>query len=338
MNSVPLVTIITPTYKRPALLAETLASVRSQTFQDWEYIIVDDDHDRSAFDVVSTAAASDPRVRYLTRTRDKAGANVCRNLGISQAKSDLVVLLDDDDLLQPDCLAGRVKIIQRNKDLDFAVFRARIFTHAIGDLPQLYHPQDPGDNLLRFLSLECPWQTSGPIWRRKYLIELGAFDEDLISMQDLELHIRALTARARYLCFPTIDHYIRAQFDPTRTSTRHFQDPKFLQRAEIVPPQFLKMITKAGLLTWSRQRATFGLAYGVAESWARIGEMSQAWRYWRDAGIEMKIPYNLFAQGAAMLILNRFSRQPDGYAARLINRWKGSVRFRQEPRLVNYHT
>jgi glycosyltransferase involved in cell wall biosynthesis len=334
VKAIPAVTVVTPTRKRPALLAETIASVRCQTLQDWEHIIIDDDATGSAHDAAMTAAADDPRVRYLTRTSEIAGANVCRNLGISHARADLIILLDDDDRLRPDCLARRVDVMRRNADLDFAVFKARIFTKEVEDTSVLYHPQDPGDDLLRFLSLECPWQTTGPIWRRNYLQELGAFDESLLSMQDLELHVRALTARARYLCFPYTDHDIRAEIDPMRTSTRHFRDPEYLRRAEAMPARFLAATTAAGLVTWSRRRATFGLAYGVAESWARLGMLGEALRCWRNARRDMNMPLVLGSQGQAMLILTWFNRRQTSYATRLINRWKGAVRFRQEPALT----
>jgi hypothetical protein len=128
----------------------------------------------------------------------------------------------------------------------------------VGDLKRLYHPQNPGDDLLRFLTHECVWEISGPIWRVSFLREIGCFDETLLSMQDLELHVRALCARAKYVCFSDVDHDIRGQNDASKTSARHFHDPIYISAAEEVPRKLLDAITSSGLLTWSRRRALLG--------------------------------------------------------------------------------
>ena len=99
--------------------------------------------------------------------------------------------------------------MQRNLDLDFAVFRADIFETTPGDQDQPYHPFSFGDDLLRFLSHECVWQTNGPVWRRQFLRDLGGFDEMLPSMQDLNLHIRAIVADGQYVRVNEFDHDIR---------------------------------------------------------------------------------------------------------------------------------
>jgi len=81
MNAI--VAVITPTKNRLKLLCETMDSVKRQTFQAWEHIIVDDGSDDGTCEEVARRAASDGRIRYIQRTGERAGANVCRNLGIA---------------------------------------------------------------------------------------------------------------------------------------------------------------------------------------------------------------------------------------------------------------
>ena len=106
-------------------------------------------------------------------------------------------------------LRGASRSCSGNSILDFSVFRAGVFVNSVGDLTGLYHPQNPGDDLLRFLAHECVWEISVPIWRRSFLEELGASTKRSLSMQDLEMHVRALSARGKYVCFPGVDHDIR---------------------------------------------------------------------------------------------------------------------------------
>ena len=330
----PAVSVITPTRNRAALLRETLDSVAAQTFADWEHLVVDDGPDDETRATMAERTAADPRVSYVVRQSPTSGANVCRNIGAALAKAPLLVFLDDDDRLAPECLGGRVEVMRRNADLDFAVFHAEIFERTPGDLGRPYQSLDPADDLLRFLTLDCPWQTSGPIWRRSRLAEIGGFDEDLQSMQDLELHVRALCRRPNYLVAPATDHYIRAQLDQTRTSTRHFNDPDFIRRSEPIPGKLQGHLERAGLLSWSRRRALLGLEFGAAERWARTGRLGEGLRSWRTACRRSQAPLAIAAGGALMLRLIRLHAADTGWSSRALNKWKGWVRFRQEPALT----
>jgi glycosyltransferase involved in cell wall biosynthesis len=308
-----------------------MESVRQQTFADLEHIIVDDGSDDGTAESVASLSAGDARVRFMRRTGEEAGANVCRNIGLREARADLIVFLDSDDLLRPDSLRRRVEVMNNNRDLDFAVFQAAVFENTRDDLGVVYHPQTPGDDLLRFLSLECIWQTTGPIWRRSFLQKIGGFDESLLSMQDLEMHVRALAARGAYLIFRGPDHDIRGRADPTRTSMRHFTDPKYIRDAKRTLGLLFASVQRAGLMTWSRRRALLGLYFNLAESWIRIGRPAEALDVWREGYRHCESPEWLSLYGAGLLYLLRANPSPSGPATRLINKWKDWARLRPEP-------
>jgi glycosyltransferase involved in cell wall biosynthesis len=332
MNAI--VTVITPTKNRLKLLCEAIDSVQRQSFDAWEHIIVDDGSDDGTCEEVTRRMAADSRIRYLRRAGERSGANVCRNIGIAESSAEFIVFLDSDDLLRPHSLERRVETIRRNPSLDFCIFRAGVFVQTVGDLKRLYHPQNPGDDLLRFLTHECVWEISGPIWRVSFLREIGCFDETLLSMQDLELHVRALCARAKYVCFPDLDHDIRWQDDATKTSVRHFQNPTYIEAAEGVQRKLLKAVTSSGLLTWSRQRALLGLTFGVAESCVRATGLVDGMRIWNRGCSRQHAPMSLRVAGLLMLSAARQGVTPEGFCSRLVNKWKGWVRFRAEPLLM----
>ncbi len=280
MNST--VAVITSTKNRSKLLCEAMESVQRQSFDAWEHIVVDDGSDDGTSEEVTRRMAADSRIRYVRRTGERSGANVCRNIGIAETSAEFIVFLDSDDLLRLQCLKARVETMQRNPILDFCVFRAGVFVESVGDLRRLYHPQNPGDDLLRFLTHECVWEISGPIWRRSFLREIGCFDETLLSMQDLELHVRALCARATYVCFPDVDHDIRWQEDAVKTSVRHFQDPTYIDAAERVQGKLLDAVTSSGrkvrqtLLTAGQQVEGLGaVPAGAVVTRACGGEFAQ---------------------------------------------------------------
>src|ERR1700693_4373600 len=99
MNAI--VAVITPTKNRLKLLCEAIDSVQRQSFEAWEYIIVDDGSDDGTREEVARRAATDPRIRYVRRAGKRSGANVCRNIGVAESSGEFIVFLDSDDLLTP---------------------------------------------------------------------------------------------------------------------------------------------------------------------------------------------------------------------------------------------
>jgi GT2 family glycosyltransferase/uncharacterized coiled-coil protein SlyX len=95
------VSIVTPVFEPGPELHETAITVFSQSFQQWEWIIVDDgSKSGNAANTINTCVDSDERVR-LVRLPSNNGLSAARNAGIATARSPYVVLLDGDDLLEP---------------------------------------------------------------------------------------------------------------------------------------------------------------------------------------------------------------------------------------------
>lgn len=96
--------IITPTYKRADKIIRAVASVQSQTYTDWEMIIVNDSpNDKTYTDFASSI--NDPRIHYHVN-HVNSGVNFTRNRALDRvsAESKWIVFLDDDDYLAPDAL------------------------------------------------------------------------------------------------------------------------------------------------------------------------------------------------------------------------------------------
>lgn len=106
-NEGPLFSVIIPTYDRPQLLNEAVASVLSQTAGDLECLVVDDGG------TVTVHLPSDSRVRIVRRPVS-GGPAAARNSGIEAARGRFVTFLDDDDLYLPHRLADSLRLLERN--------------------------------------------------------------------------------------------------------------------------------------------------------------------------------------------------------------------------------
>ena len=99
----PLVTIITPVYNAEKFLDETIKSVLSQTYTNWEMILVDDCSTDSSYKIAKSYSQADSRI-HLYQNKVNSGTAFTRNVALNVAKGDIVCLLDADDLYDPDYL------------------------------------------------------------------------------------------------------------------------------------------------------------------------------------------------------------------------------------------
>jgi len=103
----PLVSIITPTYGRAWFLAETARWVRSQTYPNYEWLILDD----SPEPCPALATATDERVRYR-HTRERMTIGKKRNQLVAEARGAIVAHFDDDDYYAPHYLQTMVELLE----------------------------------------------------------------------------------------------------------------------------------------------------------------------------------------------------------------------------------
>jgi glycosyltransferase involved in cell wall biosynthesis len=210
MKQRPLVSIIIPTYNREELIKETLQSVQNQTYGDWECLIVDDGSTDNTNEILQKVNSEDSRFKSFFN-EGKKGACGARNTGINKSKGSFIIFLDSDDLLEANCLKNRLQKFQHHPEKDFIVFSTLQFYRNMGDSNILINvpTKKEEDILVRFLNLDVPWLSTGPIWKKKSLIELGYWNEDILSYQDWELHLRAILQGFSYQHFTEIDNYWR---------------------------------------------------------------------------------------------------------------------------------
>ncbi|MGE7940064.1 glycosyltransferase family 2 protein [Bacillus paramycoides] len=103
----PLVSIVTPSYNASSFIKETIQSVQSQSYTNWEMIIVDDVSKDNTRELIKEEIKKDNRIR-LIELQENSGAAIARNTGINNAKGKYVAFLDSDDLWLPEKLEKQV--------------------------------------------------------------------------------------------------------------------------------------------------------------------------------------------------------------------------------------
>ncbi len=185
-----MISIIIPNYNNSQFIAETIDSIKKQTYEAWEAIIIDDFSSDSSINVVNELIANEKRFHLIKNSSNK-GANYCRNLGIQQAQGDYIIFLDSDDIISKDCMKNRLEFFRKHSNIDFAVFCMGSFSEIIGDHIFLWNKFE-GNLIQRFLSHDLPWAIPSLLWKKSSLQKLKGFDESFNRYQDVELHLRAL--------------------------------------------------------------------------------------------------------------------------------------------------
>lgn len=107
----PLVSVIMPSYNAERHIAESIASVQSQTLGDWELLVSDDCSSDSTREIVSRMAKSDHRIRFLP-LEENGGAAKARNNSLAHAQGRYIAYLDADDLWYPEKLERQVAFME----------------------------------------------------------------------------------------------------------------------------------------------------------------------------------------------------------------------------------
>ena len=109
----------------PALLRLALESVRRQTWQDYEVLLVDDGSGASFAEYLESLLEEDSRIRLFHL--DAGGVSAARNFALGEARGEIITFLDADDILSPVCFAEAVTLL-RNSEADALWGGTRFFT------------------------------------------------------------------------------------------------------------------------------------------------------------------------------------------------------------------
>ena len=314
----PAVTVVIPTRGRRPLLEQTIASVQAQTMADWEAVVVDDASPDDTADWLRGAASADPRIRPLSATG--SGANAARNQGFAAARGRYVVFLDSDDLLEPDCLLLRVQLLDGRPDLDYTVNAMRCFRQHPTDTDCAWNTLTDEDDLDRFLQMDGPWQTTGVTWRRAALDVVGGWDVQVLSLQDLDFHARALAAPLRLLKVNAWDCLYRLPFERDAITSRSRSKDHTRSHAHIAwrMLDFPDAVLDA---TPARRDLLAAFCFLIATRCAVIGDLSTAVKLWTHTRRRRAVGWRRYAAGMAVLVSHVGPKLGNRLRWRLSHKW-----------------
>jgi len=179
----PLVSVIIPTYNRAWILLEAVESVLSQTYENYELIVVDD--------------GSTDNTRLLLKSfqdicvvsQENRGVSAARNRGIEAAVGDYLAFLDSDDLWLPEKLDSQMEFFKTHPKAMICQTQEIWIRNGKRINPKERHRKASGMFFERSLEL-CLVSPSAVVIKRDLLKDVGRFDEDLPACEDYDLWLR----------------------------------------------------------------------------------------------------------------------------------------------------
>tara|TARA_B100000902_G_C27184566_1_gene850646 strand:+ start:112 stop:849 length:738 start_codon:yes stop_codon:yes gene_type:complete len=126
-----MISVIMPYYRKKQFLESAVLSVLSQSYRDFELIIIYDDNEKIDFEYVAKFKKIDSRIKIITN-ENNLGAGLSRNIGIKSSSGEYIAFLDSDDIWLKTKLEKQIKFM-KEKNLDFSFTAYNLIDH-LGNL------------------------------------------------------------------------------------------------------------------------------------------------------------------------------------------------------------
>lgn len=214
----PIVSIIMPCYNASSYLREAIESVQSQSYKEWELIVIDDGSTDDSRQIAQEYVELDSRIHLIKQPN--SGACRARNNGIEHAKGEYVKFLDADDILESECLATQVQQIKElsERQIPFGDYYNVDQYGKICSEYIFYRQKDITTDPVYFFFTEWRVLISSPLHRIELLRLVGGFDESLKRGQEFDMHLRLALADVQFVYKPCLTFRYRDHHAATRIS------------------------------------------------------------------------------------------------------------------------
>ncbi len=186
----PKVSVVMCVWNGEKYLRECIDSILNQSFQDFEFIIVNDGSTDGTAEILQTYAVQDPRVRILENPQNM-GIGFSRNKGNAAARGDFIAIMDADDWSDPSRFVKQVNFLDENPEI--YILGSSYVKQNLGESKSRLFQKSDLPNLVRWeLVFSCAIGNPSVMMRRKLFSEEGFSYLEGIEAEDFELFTRVV--------------------------------------------------------------------------------------------------------------------------------------------------
>lgn len=186
-SSGPLVSVLVPAYNCETYVAEAVSSMLSQTFADFELLVIDDgstDATRAALESIH-----DPRLRLVSNPRN-LGLIATLNRGLDLATGRYIARMDADDISAPERLEKQVEFLESHPDVDVLGTMVNLIDEEGRIFGSLSNYPTSAEDVRTYLLRECCLVHPTVMFRKEVVRAAGGYDASARHAEDYDLWLR----------------------------------------------------------------------------------------------------------------------------------------------------
>jgi glycosyltransferase involved in cell wall biosynthesis len=189
MENNPLISVVIPTYNRADMILRSLDSMKRQTYQNFEILIVDDASTDNTAEVIKEYNYD--KIKYIRLDRN-VGQSCARNIAIREASGEYIGFLDSDDEWLPNKIEKQLELFNSSNVKQLAaVYCGTVEMDAIQNKRRVHNGGNIKGNIYKnLLSGFCPASPTLFLVKKTVLLEVEGFDEHLPTFVDYDLWLR----------------------------------------------------------------------------------------------------------------------------------------------------
>jgi glycosyltransferase EpsE len=258
----PKVSVVTTVYNGEPYFDRAIPGILEQTFEDFEFILVDDGSSDNSLARLRELERQDPRVKVFSPGR--MGAAVAYNFGVTQARGDYIARQDFDDRSYPERLRLQAALLDRNPDVGLVGGSYIVVDERRGEryvrVPPMEHAA-----IMAAMARYVPIAHTVATFRRRAWVEAGGYPL-VNNLIDLRFYLRVAKLGWRFACVPEVigEHYVHDASFFHRTL-------KYVERQRDLARVQAQAVRELGLPVWMYLYSLGRHAYAyIPPFWKRV--------------------------------------------------------------------
>ena len=291
----PQLTVLMPVYNAEKFLDESINSILSQTYSDFELLILDDASTDNSLKIIKNYAKKDKRIKVLTNKTNQKQAK-CRNRLLKNSKTEFIAWMDADDISLPVRLQTQIDFLEKNPSIDVVSSRVSFF----GDKSHLrreflFNSQEfLLDHQIKsdFLFNSAVVGGCSMVKMEKIIPHKIFYNEKLIASEDYQYWIDCCP----FICFANIDtilyNYRRHPFQNTADQKRLKKINSVIIKNHL--SKFgIKIDKKTEYIFWGCEKLNKKNVKKISKFASKVLSIKNFYGY---PGVNKKIIFNVFCQ------------------------------------------
>jgi len=242
----PLVSIIIPCYNSEKYIDKCIESIINQSYKYIEIVVVDDGSTDDSIEILKKYS----NVKVYSQVN--SGACAARNYGLKKCRGHYVKFLDSDDYLNSDSILLQVKFAQSLQEMQIAYgYKEVLFNNKISTNKEVLNSANQFTQLINKNIV-----TTLPLHKKKVLVEIGAFDEQLEFRQEWDLHLKLAKNGYKFIYHNTSIYTQVMHDNPNRISARKLDINREINNLDYIRSKYNN--SEESNIAWAHKYWTLG--------------------------------------------------------------------------------